>query len=35
MRENKNRTILAYIKYPARLMVKKGTNDKYNQEKEF
>ena len=35
MKENKNRTVLAYIKYPATLMAKKGTNGKQSQEKEF
>ena len=28
----KNPTIQAYIKYPAMLMVKKGTDNKYRQE---
>ena len=33
--KQKNPTIQAYIKYPAILMIKKGTDNKYRTEKEF
>ena len=33
--KQKNPIVQAYIKYPAILMVKKGTDNKYRTEKEF
>ena len=33
--KQKNPTVQVYIKYPAILMVQKGTDNKYRTEKEF